>query len=337
MQYEIFFKEALSPFVLLDSKGRIIDWNKGSEEVFGWGKEEVQGDYDPTFTRTSLLKLIDDVKKKGKIRGRYHLRKKNGDIWESEVTAVHKDGFIYILKRDLTHERYAYIERMKAIGELISGIAHQLNSPLSSIILMAEMLKEELTGEALKDLELIEKQAKNMKQFIERILHLAKPSSKKSFLCFADVVKDILTVYENTLSHKGIKVRITYECKSRNLTCRFLGDRNALEQIIVNLLSNSVDAMPQGGKIDVRCWMEKGCVHLTVADTGHGMKPEVMERIFDPFFTTKGSRGTGLGLTIVKRIVDDHGGKIKVESKPGKGTKFHIIFPLEKKKKNGER
>ena len=337
MAYRIFFNEAINPFCLLDSEGNIRDWNKQAEKIFGFTKEEVMGKPDPTFPDTDTFKrFLKKVQTDGKAVQTLTLLKKNGEELDVEVTGVYFNGEFFLMKRDLTYRRYAYVEKMKAIGELVSGIAHQLNSPLNSIILLTQNILEgadEREGDWIEDIKIIEKQAHHMRSVIEKILNYVKFSETKTEFCLMDVVDEVVELYNNTLQKHKIVVKPERGKKEICEFCSFFGDKSGLEQIIVNLITNAVDAMPNGGTIKISCKIEGSELILAVEDNGIGIPKENLRRIFQPFFSTKGTRGSGLGLAIVQRIVEEHKGQILVHSTPGKGTTFILKFPLMKRKK----
>lgn len=339
MAYRIFFDEAINPFCLLDSRGNVRDWNKQSEKIFGFTKDEVLGKPDPTFPDSDKLKkFLNSVKEKGKDVETLALLTKDGEELDVEVTGVYHDGEYFLMKRDLTYRRYAYVEKMKAMGELVSGIAHQINSPLNSVILLTQNILESIedNGDWIEDIKIIEKQARHMRSVIEKILNYVRFSETKTEFCLMDVVDEIVELYNNTLRGHRIIVKPLRANKDTCEFCSFFGDKSGLEQIIVNLVTNAVDAMPKGGIIEISCRVEGSELVLMVKDQGIGIPKEHLRKIFQPFFSTKGSKGSGLGLAIVQRIVEEHKGQILVHSVPLKGTTFVLKFPLIKGKREHE-
>lgn len=330
MAYRVFFEEAINPFCLLDGEGRVVDWNHKAEKVFGFSRQEVVGKLDPTFPDAQTYHdFLQEVKEKGETVRTFTLLTRDGKELDIEVTAVYRNGEYFLMKRDLTPQRYAYLEKMKALGELAAGIAHQLNSPLNAILLITEVMEADLQDHpSLEDLKMIRRQALHMKSVIEKILNYVRVHEVKEPCCLALIARDIADLYRKSLDQHRIVFHIESSGPDPCADCTFIGDRSGIEQVIMNLVSNAVDAMPEGGKIEIRCGREGDHVVLRVKDEGIGIPPENLRRIFQPFFTTKGSKGTGLGLAIVERIVENHGGRIEVHSEVGEGTEFVVRFPL---------
>ncbi len=330
MAYRVFFEEAISPFCLVDGEGRVLDWNKTAEKVFGFRRQEVLGKPDPTFSNPSAYRaFLQRVREQGKRVETFVLVTRDGKELDIEVTGIYRDGEFFLMKRDLTYRRYAYLEKMKALGELAAGIAHQLNSPLNAILLITEVLESDIQDEEnLEDLRLLRRQALQMKSVIEKILNYVRVHEAKEPCCLAEIAREVVDLYRKSLDRHRIVLSVESMGPAPCSQCTFTGDRSGIEQVIMNLLSNAVDAMPDGGNIEIRCVREGNSLVLRVKDQGVGIPKENLRRIFQPFYTTKGSKGTGLGLAIVQRIVEDHGGRIEVYSEVGKGTEFAVWFPL---------
>jgi signal transduction histidine kinase len=236
-----------------------------------------------------------------------------------------------VLARDITSEKQletkmSETEKLAGIGQLAAGIAHQLNTPLGSILLSAQMLDGSIQGEDEKDdIWRIIRQTEQCRTIIKGLLNFARPSgSERGDLNLGGVIRETVYLMEKNLKVANVEVNINENCDPV-----VFGNRNELDQVFFNLLANALDAMPGGGRIDIT--LEDGApgeVRVVFADTGEGIQQENRERVFLPFFTTKEyGKGTGLGLSIVARIVHEHGGRIEMDSKPGGGTKFYLSLP----------
>lgn len=224
--------------------------------------------------------------------------------------------------------RMAEAEKMVAIGKIAAGVAHQLNTPLGSILLTAEMLEEELNGNAeLKgEIKKIVRNINYCKGVVRNLLLYAKPTKqefKEESVCF--IIRRTAALFDHEMKKRGIRMEMAVDCKE----CAVFCNGNLIEQLIFNLLQNAIDAQPNGGSVHIQTLIPgDGSLQINVVDAGMGIPQDVMPHIFEPFYTTKSSeKGTGLGLAIAKRIAVDHGGNIEVESRPGKGTTFRILLP----------
>lgn len=224
--------------------------------------------------------------------------------------------------------------KLAAVGELAAGIAHEINNPLTSIIGLARLLFEDTAPDdpRFEDLEAIDREAGRARLIVRGLLDFARASEPlRTPTDLNQLVEEaIVLVYTKSVRH-----RIALEKNFSSLPLIPL-DSNQIKQVIVNLLNNAIQAMPERGKLtlDTELRSEAAGDHqravvLRVKDTGVGILPEVIDKIFDPFFTTKQvGHGTGLGLSVSYGIVDRHGGRIEVTSSPGQGTAFTVILPV---------
>jgi len=228
-------------------------------------------------------------------------------------------------------------EKMSSIGLLAAGVAHEVNTPLAVISSYAQMLSKQLQGDEKRSglLEKITKQTFRASEIVNNLLNFSRTSGTE----FGDVdlnkvIRETLTLLEHQFKTARVKVQEDM-CGGLPL---IQGNAGKLQQVFLNLFLNAKDAMPEGGTLQVRTANGNG-VSVTVSDTGSGIAQEHIDRIYDPFFTTKntprdGKRGTGLGLSVTYGIIQEHAGKIRVESRMGRGTTFYLEFPLMRKAVN---
>jgi len=223
-------------------------------------------------------------------------------------------------------------ERLKALGEIAGGVAHDFNNALGIILGRSQMLREQSSdAETRKGLLLIERAAQDVATSVRRILDFFRPESKGKFAAhyLDNLIQECLEVtkvrWKEEAHLRGIRYEITTQVP---YGLRVWGDDSELAEVFNNLIFNALDAMPNGGTLEVRAEPEEDAVVISFADTGVGMTADVIEKIYDPFFTTKSEKGTGLGLSLVRGIVLRHHGEIDVESKSGEGTTFRIRLPL---------
>jgi PAS domain S-box-containing protein len=226
-------------------------------------------------------------------------------------------------------------DKLSSIGLLAAGVAHEVNTPLAVISSYTQMLAKQLQGDPQKSglLEKITRQTFRASEIVNNLLNFSRTSGTE----FADV--DINKVITDTLALLEHQFKIAKIQVSRELTqdiSAIQGNPGRLQQVFLNLFLNAKDAMPGGGTLNVATTNGE-IVSVRVTDTGSGIAPEHIQRIYDPFFTTKTApkegqnRGTGLGLSVTYGIIQEHAGKIRVESNPGAGTTFALDFPLSRK------
>ena len=233
---------------------------------------------------------------------------------------------------EATTKQLVMSEKLAAIGEITAGIAHEINNPIAVIQGNLEVLRS-IVGEKAKDAEtefrLIDEQADRMNQIVTKLLQFARP---EEYAGFVDrdrpqaVISDCLPLVRHLLKKNEI------ELEREDATERVvLANRTELQQILINLIVNAIHAMPEGGTLTIGARDEdqdgRPGVAITVADTGTGIPPDILERIFDPFFTTKRSEGTGLGLSITQMLVQRNHGTISIETAENEGTTFTIWLP----------
>jgi signal transduction histidine kinase len=230
-------------------------------------------------------------------------------------------------ERAQLQEQLRHADRLATIGQLAAGVAHELNEPLGGILGFAQLARKhpEVPAQVITDLGKREAASHHAREVIRKLMLLARetPPSKRH-VDLNKVVEDGMYFLESRSAKAGIDVALRLASEPLGLTA----DPAQLHQLLVNLVVNALQAMPDGGKLEVATGRHGGDVALEVRDTGEGMTRATQRKIFDPFFTTKDiGEGTGLGLAVVHGIVTAHGGRIRVESAPGKGTVFFVRLP----------
>ena len=222
--------------------------------------------------------------------------------------------------------------KLAAVGEMAAGIAHELNNPLTSVTGFVELALEEVLegSEMHQDLEIVLREALRARSVVRRLLDFARQSeSVRARASLNEIVEDVVALSKHLIHSGGVKLNLDLEVALPWV----LVDINQMKQVLLNLVHNALQAMPNGGEMKVLtetvARSNRDWVVVSVMDTGVGISQADLARIFEPFFTTKGNRGgTGLGLSVTYGIVTDHGGRIEVESQPGSGSKFTVWLPL---------
>jgi signal transduction histidine kinase len=230
--------------------------------------------------------------------------------------------------RKRLQEQLLHADRLATIGQLAAGVAHELNEPLGGILGFAQLAGKhpDLPEQVEKDLGKIESATLHAREVIRKLMLFSRqsPPSKRK-INLNDLIEDGLYFLESRCAKAGIVV-------TRNLSTNLpeiTADPAQINQVLINLVVNAVQAMEEGGTLSVDTLYESDFVYLTVTDTGSGISPEMKKKIFIPFYTTKDiGEGTGLGLAVVHGIVRSHGGSIEIDSQLEEGTKFIIRLPI---------
>jgi PAS domain S-box-containing protein len=338
-----------------DLEQRILYWNRGAERLYGWTASEAIGQFTTELLQTqaaAIPVIMTQLLGTGEWRDEIHRRTKTGQevLVESRWTLVRDRGApksILSVDTDITEKtqlakQFLRAQRLESLGTLASGIAHDLNNVLTPIIGIVQLLPVKIP---------------HLDPATKRLLDILDDSSRRG----ADLVKQILSFtrgIEGKPSHTQVKhllaeiQKVIQQTFPKNIDLvldlpaalwLITADATLLHQVLMNLCVNARDAMPNGGTLQItaenltidenyaRMNLDAqigSYVVVTIADTGMGISPEVLDRIFEPFFTTKDvGQGTGLGLSTVLGIVKSHHGFINVYSEVGKGTRFKVYFP----------
>ncbi len=329
----------------LDSEGRYKWCNQAMLEMTGFKLDEIIG-------HSFLERVHEDDREMRRERFAIAL---NGRPQSFESRYVARDGSVRFasvntapiivdgettgvlgIAHDITEQkqerdRAARADKLRALGQLASGVAHDFNNSLAAILGRAQLILRRVKDEELiRSLGIIVTAAEDAASTVRRIQTFARKSNaaELELLDVGNLLRDAIEItrtrWENEARAAGLNVDVTLDAKDSAFVC---GNASELREVFVNLIVNAVDAMPEGGSLKICCKKKGERVQLRFADTGTGMKEEVRERVFEPFYTTKGVLGTGLGLAVSYGIIERHLGVISVESKMRKGTTFFIDLP----------
>ncbi len=339
-RYRSLLEDFPGGMILYDRDLLVIEWNASAERMFGYSKVEICGRALPTIPAgklDELKELMGKVESGAAVLDIETLRVgRNGAPFPVQLSIRpfrESDEPVYFLEatsdiRERVRWREAMIEleKLASMGKMAAGTAHHLNSPLAALLLRIQLMREEAPENT--DLASLEDGLKFCRQFVQRLLEFARmsPVDKRNH-DVAEMIDSVTnfflpvirskraTLAANAVQAKGLKVFV---------------DRNLFETVMLILLSNALDAMPAGGEIQVSCRaIPDERVEVAVSDRGSGIDPANLARVFEPFFTTKEpGKGTGLGLAIAKNFAVEHGGSIRIDSKPGRGATAYIDLPL---------
>lgn len=231
-----------------------------------------------------------------------------------------------------TESRLVQAAKLAAVGEMAAGIAHELNNPLTTVTGFSELILDEMPKDALHrtDMEMILREALRARGVVRRLLDFARQGERtRARSDMNEIADDVLALTRHLIHTSGVQLNVDL---AKDLPWVSV-DSNQMKQVLLNLIHNALQAMPNGGKLQVntesRQRSNRKWVVVTVKDSGVGIELQNKDRIFEPFFTTKGNMGgTGLGLSVTYGIVTDHGGTIEVESQPGTGSTFTVWLPI---------
>ncbi len=324
---------------------RVIAANRTFAEMHGRRPEEVVGapcyrsshgredPCVPTLVTCPLEALARDGER---LKCLHRHVRRDGHEFPVEVIAVRIDlpdgdgrrSYVVESVRSLEEKAQATQEqRLSELGQLATGVAHEIRNPLSSIRIALHALKAPEVDATEREtyLSLVETEIDKCIDITDRLLRLALPShGERELVSLARIVEEVLSLlaFEAERSHIRVEIDVAGDA-------RLLGSDGDLRMVVLNLAQNAFHAMPEGGRLRIEGRLEGDTVRLVVADTGAGIPPEDLPKIFMPFWSRRADRrpGTGLGLWIVQSIVRRHGGRITVESEPGAGTRFLVELP----------
>lgn len=227
-------------------------------------------------------------------------------------------------------------EKLRAMGEMASGVAHDFNNVLAAILGNIQLLLHQLdhiSAEEVRDrLKIIEHSSKDGAETVRRIQEFTGVRRDKefTFLSLSEIIREVVVMtqprWRDQAQKRGVQIELVTQFEDIPF---ILGNPSELREVLTNIIFNAVDAMPEGGRLTLSTLHQgEGWVEMRIADTGIGMTEETRKRIFDPFFTTKGVTNSGLGMSVSYGIIKRHGGEILVESEPGKGTTFILHLPM---------
>ncbi|MBN1847153.1 MAG: PAS domain S-box protein [Deltaproteobacteria bacterium] len=341
--------------VVVDTKGNVLIYNKGMERLTGFPANEIINKrhlstfYDIETARANMEKMRSDkYGPPGKLNPTsMTIKTRYGEeipvtLSASIITIEGKEiGSVGVftdmreileMRRNLeeAHLQLVQSEKIASVGRMAAGVAHEINNPLSGIMIYAELLKENLKDnlQHLKDVQEIITQTLRCKKIVSDLLEFSRQSvGKVSSFSVEELINKSLNLFVNQALFQDIQVQQLIEEGMPHM----VGDPGQLQQVLTNLLLNAADAMHGKGRLNIDATFDHAREYfiIKVSDTGPGIPKDLHDKIFDIFFTTKPvGKGTGLGLSITKNIIQLHGGNIMVDSAPGKGTSFIIELPL---------
>jgi PAS domain S-box-containing protein len=339
-----------------DMEGRYTSLNRAGERISGYTRDEVLGvswkkmvapEYVPLVSEMLLRKLAGQ---RSVTFYEVEMIARNGRRIPLEVNSqiIYEDGQpvgVQGIARDITErrraesllrarfEREAESEKMRSLGQLSAGVAHNFNNALAAVLGRTQLLLRSVTDERhRRSLEVIETATQDAAEIVRRIQTFARRTTPAQFnrVSLAALVTDAVQLTRTSWEDDAYVHNLSYEVTFTNeagTDDHVEANATEVREVFVNLIFNALDAMPAGGRIELRETKRGAWLVVEVRDTGEGIPPEFQDRIFEPFFTTKGSKGSGLGLAVSYGIIKRHGGTIEAGNAPGGGTIFTLKFP----------
>ncbi|MBW4559325.1 MAG: PAS domain S-box protein [Trichormus sp. ATA11-4-KO1] len=340
-----------------DLQNQILYWNQGAENLYGWRAEEALGknawELLSPESSPQLAVALKTVMEDGAWLGELHKVTKAGKAiiinsrWTLMYDAAGLPKSILTVDTDITEKKQLEIQlwraqRLESLGSLASAIAHDLNNILTPMMTVAQLLPlkhPHLSESSQQMLKLLDNNAKRGADLVQQILSFARNAQDKcTMVSVSHLIEDVAQNIKGTFP-QSIEIDIDIPSDPGMI----LGDYTQLHQVLMNLVVNASDAMPQGGKLKIcanKVFLNENLtrihmgakagsyVVITVTDTGVGINPEIIDKIFEPFFTTKEQgKGTGLGLATVMGIINSYGGFVEVSSQVGIGSQFQVYLP----------
>ncbi len=332
----------------VDLDDRIESWNAQMEAMYALSRAEAIGQGLRAVFPPEFVEAMNAARNESGVHHLYKfpLTTRAGELRTANIAIapLMSRDFVMVgrivLVDDITERvsletQLAQADKLSSIGLLAAGVAHEINTPLAVISSYAQMLGKQLRGDSRIGpvLEKITQQSFRASEIANGLLNFSRTSTTEfRETNLNQVIRDTLSLLE----HQFKTAQIDVDAELAENLPAIHGNPGKLQQVFLNLLLNAKEAMPGGGRLRVATFAN-GHVEASVTDSGSGIAPENLKRIYDPFFTTKTMpkpgerRGTGLGLAVTYGIIQEHAGKIQVESAPGSGTTFHLEFPLLRK------
>lgn len=329
---------------IANMEGKISFINDAVKKLLEYEDYEISGQsflsFFPGKNRDELRKIINLIIQK-RWEEEVQVKKKNGNpilvhfsastIRDEQNNPIYIAGvFRDITQKKLWEEQMIQAEKLSSIGQLIAGITHEINNPLTGIMGFAQFLKinPKCDKEMQEDLDTINKEAIRAKEILQKLMVFSRNHEiTQQLISINDVLKETKKLFIYELRKENLTL---IEELEEDLPC-VIGDPHQFQQIFLNIATNAIQAMGEhGGTLTVKTEKLNDIIKITFTDTGPGIKPEDIPKVFDPFFTTKKvGEGTGLGLSVSYGMVKQHKGKIYVQSKEGEGAAFTIEFPID--------
>ncbi|MDF2856377.1 MAG: kinE [Neobacillus sp.] len=337
-KYRRIFEYSMDGLMLWNDDYRIVDINSMASQMFGTTKDYLMGHFILDLfkyhqeNQEEILQHIEHVIQYGDFGSVIKIETKDGieKYFDLSTKKGMVDGLNFTVFKDVTEsakmqEQLRKSDRLTVIGELAAGIAHEIRNPMTALKGFIQLLEGSIKSEHAMYYSVITSELARIDSIINEFLVLSKPKAIK----FQEIdVNQIIKETLDLLSAQAVLYNVQFDAKyESNLTSLYC-EPNQLKKVFINIIKNAIEGMPNGGRITITLNQEeKSQIRISIQDEGIGIPKENLKRLGEPFYTSK-ERGTGLGLMVCYKIIDEHKGTIQVESEEGIGTTFHLTLPL---------
>lgn len=335
----LFFEHANDCIAVFDLDNRIIDVNPAFEEVYGWKRSECIGKILPLVPPENSVdaenRYFDLLEGKNIKLLETKDMKKDGTVFDVAISLspiYNRKGEMVatsVISRDISHEKeheqlILQSEKLKLAGDIAAGVTHEIRNPLTVISGFVQMMNNDKESPYHSYTQIIQSEIERINLIIGEFLVLSKPQAVQlKKVSIEQTIKNVIDFYHLEFLKRDISISIDINSEQNTV----LGNENQLKQVFINIIKNAIEAIEMNNcKGEIHFSINQDIhkiIHITISDNGIGMSESLLKRIFDPFFTTK-DRGTGLGMLITKKIIQDHGGIIEIDSKEKSGTTIKI-------------
>lgn len=339
LKFRRVFECSMDGLILWDNQFRVVDINCAAEKILGLSEKKIKGcrfyDLFPhqRDKKKEIIHHIEKVIQDGEHNSSIEIDTMDGRkrYFDYSTKKEIVEGLNFTIIKDVSdkvvmQEQLQKSDRLNVIGELAAGIAHEIRNPMTALKGFIQLLESCITAEHAMYYQVITSELARIDSIINEFLILAKPQAIR----FQE--KDINKIIRETvelLDAQAVLYNVQFKTKYDDNLPPLYCEPNQLKKVFINIIKNAIEVMPDGGNVSITIKRtEKNQVKVSIKDEGMGIPKEKMNRLGEPFYTTK-ERGTGLGLMVSYRIIEDHKGTIQIESEEGKGTVFHINLPLD--------
>lgn len=337
----LFFEQAEDAIAVFDLEDRVITVNPSFERLYGWTKEESIGRSLPLVPPENIeaARKRSQLLKQGQSYQLFETTdmRKDGTIFNAQISLspiFNPDGAVIaasVISRDISYIKenenlIRQSEKLKLVGELAAGVAHEIRNPMTVISGFVQMMNDDKDSPYYEYTKLIQKETERVELILSEFLVLSRPQATQFVsIHLANTLDEIAQFFQYEFQNQSIEFNMNNHYQDIFIS----GNENQIKQVFINLFRNAMEAMPNGGAItlDVCPSDDNKEIFIGIKDTGCGIPPYVLERIFEPFYTTK-TKGTGLGMMIINKIIQDHNGSIKIRSQENIGTEILLSFPV---------
>jgi PAS domain S-box-containing protein len=325
--------------LVVNGAGTVLSLNRPAERLLGRRREELEGEMLSKLAPPDhpLVQIVSSALGRGESIGPINSRIEEGgkSVVYALSAQVLRDASgitgVMVSARDMDKlsrigSHLSYSQKLAALGKLTSGVAHEIRNPLNAMVIHVALLREKLAQaapEAQSSLDILEQEIRRLDRVIQGFLKFTRPEDLQlTPVRLPDLLEEVIRLSQAEADARAVEI-VTRVAPGLPPV---YGDRELLQQVFGNLVRNAIEAMPDGGRLELGAGQCEDAVEIVVSDTGVGIEPELIDQIFDLYVTTK-SQGSGIGLSVVYRIVQLHGGEITVESQRGEGARFKVRIP----------